>query len=145
MEQFFTLETARTEIKRLKALIKKYNYSYFFKNEFIVTDEEYDLLFQRLKTLEKNFSELNSKSSLTQSLGINKQQASKFKLKHRNPMLSLNKCFTQDELNSFMRYVKEQTNSSELEFVGETKINGIAFNLLKRAINKCRYTWRRSL
>ena len=64
----------KKEIKNLYNLkinlLKKYNYSYFDKNNSLVTDKKYDELKKEVIDLENNYSFLNSKYSPSKSVGF---------------------------------------------------------------------------
>ena len=73
--------------------IKKYDKSYFEKDNPIVEDFEYDELKKEILELEKKYTFLTSKSSPSKKVGY--KPSSKFqKVNHKIPMLSLANAFS---------------------------------------------------
>ena len=86
---------------------------------------------RRLKDLEKKYGFVLSDSP-TQRVGA--PSSEKFdKLKHTEPMLSLDNAFSHDELREFDKKLKRLLNSDkEIEYTVEPKIDGLAVELTFR-------------
>ncbi|MBQ2396175.1 MAG: NAD-dependent DNA ligase LigA [Bacteroidales bacterium] len=92
------------EIKDLIERLNKYRDSYYNHNISLITDREYDNLFDRLIELE-NKTGLILSNSPTQSVGYS--VASKLKkVKHNHPLLSLNKTTEVEEFSNFFKNKK---------------------------------------
>ncbi|OOB76919.1 MAG: DNA ligase (NAD(+)) LigA [Epulopiscium sp. Nuni2H_MBin003] len=91
------------KLKRMAELVdllEKANYSYEQKNEELISNFEYDKLYDELVNLEKELNIILS-NSVTQKVG--EQVASSLqKVAHNLPMLSLNKTKNIDELKNFL-------------------------------------------
>ena len=81
-------------------LLKKYNQSYFDKNNSLVSDEEYDDLKKEIINLENNYKFLNSKHSPSRIVGFKPSKNFK-KSFHKTPMLSLGNAYSEDDLINF--------------------------------------------
>ena len=91
------------KINRIKELVKTlniYNYQYYNNNNSLVSDKEYDILFDELKKLENETNFIMSHSP-TQNVGV-PVQSKLSKVKHSHPMLSLDKTTSTNELLSFL-------------------------------------------
>ena len=91
------------KIKRTKELVKKLNEhrdAYYNKSRPIISDAEYDKLFDELKSLEIETGLVMSNSP-TQTVGYEIKSKLE-KVKHEYPMLSLDKTKSVDELNKFV-------------------------------------------
>ena len=91
------------KINRIKELIKTlnvYRNEYYNNNNSLISDKEYDSLFDELTTLENETGFILSNSP-TQSVGYCVQSKLN-KIKHTHPMLSLDKTTEIDELLTFV-------------------------------------------
>ena len=90
------------KIKRLKELteqLNRYRDSYYNNSESLVSDKQYDDLFDELQSLEKETGIIMSNSP-TKTVGYEVKSKLE-KVKHSHPMLSLNKTKSIDELKKF--------------------------------------------
>lgn len=117
------------EIKSLAELIKKYNKEYYIDDTPSISDAEYDQLFHRLKSLEEQFPEFAAKDSPTQTIGSTLQ--SKFtKHTHKQAMLSLGNCFSEEELTEFIVRIQRFLSTNEFpQIFCEPKIDGVSFSV----------------
>ena len=116
-------------VNELRELINQNNYQYYVKNEPVIPDAEYDRLMQELLSLEKDDPELVTKDSPSQRVGA-KPLDSFSEIKHEVPMLSLNNAFDKEEMTAFDNRVREILKQEQIEYVGETKFDGLAVSLL---------------
>lgn len=86
-------------IKKLVALLNTYRDAYYNRNESLVSDKEYDMLFDELADLEQEQG-LILANSPTQSVGYTSLSQLQ-KVKHSHPLLSLGKTTDIDE---FIKY-----------------------------------------
>lgn len=117
---------AQKLLAELRQQIHYHNYRYYILDDPQLTDAEYDKLFRRLQDLEQQFPELITPDSPTQRVGA--EPESQFGvIEHRIPLLSLQNAFTEEELREFDQRIKKKLNDdSELEYVTELKIDGLA-------------------
>lgn len=113
-------------IKELRELIHKYNYEYYVNSTSLITDFEYDKLFQELKKLENKNPNLKIKSSPTELVGI-KSLESKFQ--HSQKMLSLNNAFSFEELKKFDKKFQKYKSFENDFYICEKKFDGIAVSI----------------
>jgi len=116
-------------INELREIINQYNYQYYVQDDPAVPDAEYDRLMQELLSLEKDDPELVTKDSPSQRVGA-KPLDSFSEIKHEVPMLSLNNAFDKEEMTAFDNRVREILKQEQIEYVGETKFDGLAVSLL---------------
>ena len=90
------------KIERLKELTEQLNYyrdSYYNNSESLISDKQYDDLFDELQSLEEETG-ITISSSPTKTVGYEVKSKLE-KVKHSHPMLSLDKTKSQDDLVKF--------------------------------------------
>ena len=118
------------EIEELREKIRYHNYRYYILNEPEISDAEYDRLFRRLVELEQKYPELITPDSPTQRVGAEPQKEFR-QVRHRQPMLSLDDCFSEEELREFDARTKRFLGGiDKLEYTVEPKIDGLAVELV---------------
>lgn len=123
-------KAAQLKIEKLRELINYHNYRYYVLDDPEVSDAEYDSLMKELEALEREYPDLITPDSPTQRVGgavLNGFQA----VTHAIPLLSLANAYSQEELDSFDRRVRELL-SSPPRYTAELKIDGLAISLLYR-------------
>ncbi len=121
-------ENTRREMEKLVKDINEHNYRYYVLDAPVISDEEYDRLFRRLTELEQQYNTVFPDSP-TQRVGA--PPLDKFKkVKHTEPMLSLDNAFSHDEVREFDQRVKRFLKSDEeVEYTVEPKYDGLAMEL----------------
>lgn len=121
-------EEIKAEIKRLVDEVNYHNYRYYVLDSPVISDEEYDRLLKRLKELEERYNYVLPDSP-TQRIGA--PPLEKFeKVRHKEPMLSLDNAFNEEDLREFDRRIKRFLGISEnVEFTVEPKYDGLAIEL----------------
>ncbi len=123
--------------------LKDHNKFYFSDDNPKITDAKYDELKKDIFELEKQYSFLK-KLNLTKNL-VGTTPAKKFKkIKHLKPMLSLSNAFNSEDMNDFLKKIKNFLNSKDIniELFSEPKIDGISATLvyekgvLKRGLSR---------
>ena len=123
-------KAAQLKIEKLRELINYHNYRYYVLDDPEVSDAEYDSLMKELEALEREYPDLITPDSPTQRVGgavLSGFQA----VTHAIPLLSLANAYSQEELDSFDRRVRELL-SSPPRYTAEFKIGGLAISLLYR-------------
>ncbi len=119
------------ELQKLRKEIEYHNRRYYVEDNPAISDTEYDRLFDRLLEIEKQYPELVTPDSPSQRVGA--KPSKKFEpVAHRLPMLSLQKVTTRSEFDDFDRRVREQLEVSEVTYVTEPKLDGLAVELVYR-------------
>ena len=95
---------SKKEIEKLVKEINEHNYRYHVLDAPVISDEEYDRLFRRLQELEEQYNHVLPDSP-TKRVGA--PPLEKFqKVRHAEPMLSLDNAFSHDEVREFDQRVK---------------------------------------
>lgn len=124
------LERARKRIEQLRAYINLHNYQYHVLDAPIISDAEHDQLFRELLGLESQHPELVTPDSPTQKVGAPPLDAFQ-SVAHRLPMLSLDNCFSFDELREFAERARKLIRSpGEIRYIAEPKFDGAAIELI---------------
>ena len=122
---------AAARIEELRQQINYHNYRYYVLDSPVISDAEYDGLMRELTALEEKYPELVTSDSPTQRVGA--PPAAAFKsYTHREPMLSLSNVFGDEELVAFDHRIKrmlDRDEESDIEYVAELKIDGLAVSL----------------
>jgi len=121
---------ATAEVERLRQELSFHNYRYYVLDDPTISDAEYDTLFRRLVELETRDPELRDPHSPTQKVGA--PPLSEFaQVRHSLPMLSLANVLSREEMQEFQERIHRFLKSeSPLEYVAETKIDGVAVELV---------------
>ncbi|TAN37872.1 MAG: NAD-dependent DNA ligase LigA [Nitrospirae bacterium] len=117
--------------KQIDQLVKELNdhaYRYYVLDAPTISDQEYDRGYRQLRDLEERYSYFLPESP-TQRVGA--PALDKFeKVKHSEPMLSLDNAFGAEELLEFDKRVKKGLETTEeVEYTVEPKIDGLAIEL----------------
>ncbi len=123
-----TKEEAKNRIDELNRLTAYHAQKYYDEDCPEITDFEYDMLMVELRNLEKEYPEFVSQDSLTQHVGGTVKEGFE-KVEHEVPLQSLQDIFDFDELKAFDERVKKALEVEELEYVVETKIDGLSVAL----------------
>jgi NAD-dependent DNA ligase len=83
-----TTEEAAEPVEKLWKAIRYHDHRYYVENAPVISDAEYDRLFQALQTLESRFPQLESPESPTQRVGGEPWDELGM-VEHPRPMLSL--------------------------------------------------------
>lgn len=120
---------SKQQVKKLRDQLNDYAYQYYVLDDPIISDAEYDELYQQLLSLEQQFPELISNDSPTQRVGD--QPLDGFsQVQHEKPMLSLGNVFTDDELKDFDDRLKDLAEVSHIEYSAEPKLDGLAVSIV---------------
>lgn len=120
----------------LRAQLEHHAHRYYVLDDPEVTDDIYDALLDELRALEAGYPELRTVDSPTRRVGgepVGKLE----KVKHEEPMLSLDNVRNEDELRSWVtrmrtHLAREGIERSSFEYVVEPKVDGLAISLLYR-------------
>ena len=123
-------EVEKVYIKKINEL-KKYDKAYFDQDSPVVSDREYDNIKEEILNLEKKYSYLKNKNSPSQKVGY--VPSNKFqKVEHSTPMLSLANAFSKENIEDFLKKIKNFLNIKNYEKIvlsAEPKIDGISASL----------------
>lgn len=123
---------ANSDISRARDLreeIDRHNFRYYVLDDPIISDPEFDHLLRELEDLEKNHPELITSDSPTQRVGG--VPGSTFEeVQHLLPMLSLANALDESEFLEFDRRSREKLGHESIQYVAETKLDGLAISLV---------------
>ena len=121
-------DNIKREIEDLIKELNEHNYRYYVLDSPIISDEDYDLQFRKLKKLEEKYNYVLPDSP---TLRVGAPPLEKFeKVKHTDPMLSLDNAFSHDEVKEFDQRVKRFLKSDkEIAYTVEPKYDGLAMEL----------------
>lgn len=107
-------EKKQKRIKELERLVSFHNEKYFIENAPVISDYEFDQMVEELK-------KLNPDSDLLKNIGSDLTVGRK-KVKHEEPMLSLDKCYDDKALGAWASKFKG-------DLIASPKIDGLAVSL----------------
>jgi DNA ligase (NAD+) len=120
----------QAELAELRRQIDYHNQRYHQLDSPEIPDQDYDRLFQRLLDLETAYPELVTADSPSQRVG-SAPKSGFAQVTHVLPMLSLDKVFSQDDLQRFEERSRKRLQlDGELAYSCEPKIDGIAVSLM---------------
>ena len=135
-----TRKEAQKRAAELSKELRDYQRAYFVDSRPLVSDAEYDRLFDELTALETRFPDLVQPDSPTRRVGSDLTQELP-ETAHTIPVLSLDKSYTADELSAWI--AKTSRNAErEISFVCEEKIDGASMvlyyekGILARAVTR---------
>ncbi len=120
--------TLKLRIDALRLALKEHNYRYYTLDAPIITDAEYDRLLRQLEVLEAGLGEPVPADSPTRSVGAIPSRTFVTR-EHGEPLLSLANAFDPEEIEAFVRRIREGTGEEKPDFIIESKIDGLAVNL----------------
>ena len=125
---------ARARAEVLRAELERHNRLYYVDDRPEITDEEYDRLFNELRSLEENFVELRTADSPTQRVGGAPRQELR-PIRHSVPMLSIRTETDTDDAAAakfdarVRRELRLGPEEPPLEYAVELKLDGLAISL----------------
>jgi DNA ligase (NAD+) len=121
----------KEKIERLVKDLNYHSYRYHVLDAPVISDAEYDRQFRQLQELEERYNYVLPDSP-TQRVGAAPQE--KFeKVRHAEPMLSLDNAFSHDEVREFDGRIKKLLGTDrEVDYTIEPKYDGLALELSYR-------------
>ncbi len=133
----------KKDISDLRKILVEHNNLYYLKNDPIISDREYDILFHALARLEADFSDFDPESPTARIAVLASEQFQK--VPHRYPMISLDNTYNTDDILEFegrIRNVLKTSSDQNYEYCVELKFDWLGLALiyefwkLKRAITR---------
>lgn len=115
-------------IESLRVEIARFDELYYREAQPEVSDSEYDELKSELEGLEKQYPELSSADSPTNTVGDDTRDGFE-SYQHRLPMKSLDNTYSKDEFFAFVERVEKGLELEGIAFVVEPKIDGVAVSV----------------
>ena len=126
---FLKKEAGEDDIAKLREVLAFHEHRYYIEAEPLITDYEYDSLFDRLKKIEASDPSLISPDSPTQRVagGLIKDFP---KAQHLVPMLSLDNSYNEDNLRDWDTRSREATGLQSIEYCIEPKFDGASISIV---------------
>jgi len=119
---------AKAQINELREKIIYHERKYYVDNDPQISDYEFDLLIKQLQDLEEQFPDLITPDSPTQRVG--EQPLKGFpSVEHKTPMLSLDNCYSFEELKEFEERIKKILPTEDIQYTAEMKIDGVGISV----------------
>ena len=121
----------RQEIARMVKELNEHSYRYYVLDSPVISDAAYDRQYRHLRELEERYGYVLPDSP-TQRVGA--PPSERFdKVKHTEPMLSLDNAFSHNEMREFDKKLRKLLDSDEnIEYTVEPKYDGLAMELTYR-------------
>jgi DNA ligase (NAD+) len=126
------ITTIEQEYIELCMIVDHHNFLYHVKGEPEISDEEFDLLFRRLITLEENYPSIISENSPTQKVGYKDTNGEIPSIKISRKMQSLDNAFSADEVITWLTRLALANDIGECYFTLEYKLDGLAYEAVYR-------------
>ena len=126
----FSEQKIRSSIGNLREILRYHNRKYYLDENPLISDREYDELFQLLKKWEQSFPELRTDDSPTARIELSVQSELK-KVAHLTGMLSLENAFSVDDLSEWEERIKKYLESDEQPtYTVELKFDGLGISAI---------------
>ena len=111
--------------------VREHQFRYYIKDAPIISDADFDTLFNELVALEERYPELRVPDSPTQLVGGAKFATEFAEAQHLERMLSLDDVFNTDELEAWSVRVENEIGADP-QYLCELKVDGVAIALVYR-------------
>ena len=112
----------------LRAELRRHEHLYYVLDAPEISDAAYDALMNELKQLEAAHTELLMPDSPTQRVGGKPAEGFR-KVAHSRPMLSLDNCYSPEELAAWEARCRELAGPLTVEYMAELKMDGLSVAL----------------
>lgn len=116
------------EIARLRKELEFHNHRYYDLDDPILSDTQYDELYQKLKDLEAQYPQFASADSPTQHVGGH-ASATFAPVVHGVPMLSLDNSYNAQDVRAWHERCAKLLGTDQFDMVLEAKIDGVSCSL----------------
>ncbi len=119
----------KSRMDELVETINHHNIRYHVYDDPEISDHEYDQLVRELQSLENRYPNYIAPDSPTQRVGAAPEDAFGT-VEHNIPMLSLDNALHKEEFLAFDERLKKSLNSTQVEYVCEPKLDGLAVEIV---------------
>ena len=113
----------------LRDVLRFHEYRYYILSDPLISDSEYDMLYQSLVELEKKDPSSVPEDSPTKRVALGLSSAFPT-VQHLVPMLSLENSYDETDLLDFDRKAREQSGLTTIEYCVEPKFDGASISLI---------------
>jgi len=122
-------KAAQARAEELRAQIRRHDRAYYVEDRPVISDAEYDRLFEELRELEAAHPDLVTSDSPTQRVGG--EPLDKFEtVDHDAPMLSLDSSQDEEALRRFDERICDFLGEERISYVVEPKLDGLSIELV---------------
>ncbi|MFW6362496.1 MAG: NAD-dependent DNA ligase LigA [Spirochaeta sp.] len=131
----------RQEVDELIDSLSEYDRAYYQQGRSLVSDQEYDRLYDRLTALEQEYPDLKRADSPTQRVGSD-LSADLPEAEHSAPVLSLDKVYNPEDLEAWQNRIRNRFPDQDADIICEEKMDGVSIVLyyedgrLERAVTR---------
>lgn len=119
----------KKNIEHLRDVLRFHEYRYYILSDPLISDPEYDILYNALVSLEKEDPASVTEDSPTQRVATGLTPAFPT-VQHLVPMLSLENSYNEEDLADFDRKAREQSGLTSIEYCVEPKFDGASISLI---------------
>ena len=116
------------EIEKLRKEIEHHNHLYYDLDDPVLSDTQYDQLYQKLKDLEARYPQFAAADSPTQKVG-GKASTAFSPVVHRTPMMSLDNSYNAEDVRAWHERCAKTLSCPVFDMVLEAKIDGVSCSL----------------
>ena len=120
---------AQQRWKVLAEEIEAHQFAYYVRDAPTVSDAEYDVLLREIGQIEETYPQLRTPDSPTQRVG-GTFSTDFTAVDHREQMLSLDNAFNAEDLDAWAERVHREIGTTQVHYLCEVKIDGLAIALL---------------
>ncbi len=122
------MKDIRKRVEELRRLLEHHNRKYYIDADPEISDAEYDRLYRELQAIEEARPEAADPSSPTRRVGGGKIEGFVSR-PHKSRMLSLDNAYSREDLAEFAGRLARGLERTDIIYVVEPKIDGVAVNL----------------
>lgn len=123
------MPSASQRVEHLREEIRRHDHSYYVLARPVISDAQYDALFDELKQLEAQHPELITPDSPTQRVGGGPIAGFR-QVAHAIPMMSVDNTYNPDQLREFDERVRKGLGGEAYGYLIDPKIDGVAVSLV---------------
>lgn len=118
-------EKAATRAQELRQELRRHNFHYYVENQPVISDAEYDQLFNELKDIEHQYPELQTPDSPSQRVGGEPAEGFS-RVDHPAPILSLANAHSAEDIQAWFERIRKLDERVEAtDFTVEPKLDGL--------------------
>jgi len=121
-------KSGQQRVQHLRDEIRRHDHAYYVLGKPVISDREYDKLFDELKVFEKEHPDLVTPDSPTQRVG-GEPVAGFAHVTHAVPMLSIDNTYDAAQLREFDSRIAKGLGGDDYQYVIEPKIDGVAVSM----------------
>jgi DNA ligase (NAD+) len=122
-------QQAVKKLEELRKVLRFHEYRYYVMADPLISDSEYDKIYQLLEAVESKHPELVTPDSPTQRVGAGMIKDFP-KTRHLVPMLSLENSYNADDLLDWDRKARALSGLDSVEYCAEPKFDGASVSLV---------------